>query len=234
MTTISSAGTVAALLILRPSQAGATGGTADAADTILKTANTVSAEPGKATTQATSAAANALLDKQARADALVTLAIDFLESDKFKSSDPDVKDTLKALIESKPHALAAKIEAERERDPSMPIEAAIANALTATIRENRKQFGEDEFVIGYDKSDGKMLHYIADAEDRSGGQMLGDGHEANRIAYDEARKTRDTASEADLDAASLAFLRAQSRYDESSRTMKEWNAAWYTFFDWAD
>ena len=64
--------------------------------------------------------------------------------------------------------------------------------------------------------------------------MLGDGHEANRIAYDEARKTRDTASEADLDAASLAFLRAQSRYDESSRTMKEWNAAWYTFFDWAD
>lgn len=234
MTPISSAGTVAALLILRRPEASATDGTSNAADTILKTVNTVSAEPGKATTQAASAAANALLDKQARADALVTLAIDFLESDKFKSTDPDVKGTLKALIESKPHALVAKIEAERERDPLIPIDAAIANALTATIRDNRKQFGEDEFVIGYDTSDGKMLHYIADAEGRSGEQVLADSHDADRIAFEEARKTRDNASEAFFGAASLAFLRAQSRYDESSRTMKEWHEVWSKFFDWAD
>ena len=57
----------------------------------------------------------------------------------------------------------------------MPLETAIANALTATIRENRKQFGEGEFVIGYDtKLDGKMLHYIADVEGKSGAQMLAD------------------------------------------------------------
>ncbi|MGF6176974.1 hypothetical protein [Ensifer sp. 4252] len=232
MTTISSVGTVAALLILRRPEAN---GTANAADTILKTANNVSAEPGKATTQATAAAANALLDKQARSDALVTLAVDFLESDKFKSSDPDVKDTLKGLVEKNREALAAKIDAERERDPMMPLETAIAHALTATIRENRKQFGEGEFVIGYDtKLDGKMLHYIADVEGKSGAQMLADSHEAARIAFDEARQARAEATEANLDATSLALLQAQRRYDKSSLAMREWNDVWYKLFDWKD
>lgn len=213
MTTTSSVGIVAALLILRRPEINRADSTANAADTILKTANNVSAEPCKATTQAASAAANALLDKQARSDALVTLAVNFLDSDKFKSSDPEVKDTLRALIEKNGEALAAKIEAEREQDPLMPLETAIANALTATIRENRKQFGPGEFVVGYDtKLDGKMLHYIADVESKSGAQMLAGSHEAARIAYDEAKKARDDATDTSLGPTSLALLQVQRRW----------------------
>ncbi len=233
MTTISSTGPVAALLILRRPEANAADGAANAADTVLMTANNVSAEPGKATTQATAAAANAVLDKQARADAMVTLAIDFLESDKFKSSDPEVKDKLKALIESNGAALAARIESEREHDPSMPIETAIANALTATIRANRKQFGEGEIVVGYDtRLDGKLLHYVADIDGKSGAQMLFDSHEATRIAYDDARNMRDQASGEAEGPASLAFLQAQRRYEQSSLVMREWQNMWYKLFKW--
>lgn len=234
MTTISSAGPVAALLILRQTEATGADGADNAADTILKAANNVSAEPSKATAQAESAVAKATLDKQARAGALVALAVDFLESDKFKSSDPDVKDTLKALIEKNGAALAVKIEAERERNPGMLIETAIANALTTTIRENRKQFGEDEIVVGYDTDDGKVLHYVADAQGKSGAQMLYDGHEANRMALEGATRTRNSANEAGYDAASLALIQAQKRYDQSSQTVREWNDVWYKYFDWAD
>ncbi|OCP35043.1 hypothetical protein BC360_28925 [Ensifer sp. LC163] len=117
----------------------------------------------------------------------------------------------------------------------MPLETAIANALTATIRENRKQFGQGEFVVGYDtKLDGKLLHYIADVEGKSGAQMLVDSNEAARTAYDEAKKARDDATDTSMGPTSLAFLQAQRRYDKSSLAMREWQDIWYKLFKWKD
>lgn len=111
----------------------------------------------------------------------------------------------------------------------------MTTALTATIRENRKQFGKGEFVVGYDtKLDGKTLHYIADIEGKSGAQMLADSHEAARIAYDEAKKAHEDATETSLGPTSLALPQAQRRYDKSSLAMREWQDIWYKLFEWKD
>ncbi|HEV7318410.1 MAG TPA: hypothetical protein VGO04_07365 [Ensifer sp.] len=176
-----------------------------------------------------------MLEMKARADGFIGMALEFLNSHRFKSSDPEVKETLKALIAENGDALAARIEAELQNKPDMKHEEAIANALTATVRSNRKRFAETEIVLGYDlKYSPNQLHYIADKDGHtSGGYLAQVASEASEALW-EAHKWRSNAKGGALEEANKALDIADRRYRNVSQSLQEWNAMWAKKFGWKD
>ncbi|MBD9625745.1 MULTISPECIES: hypothetical protein [Ensifer] len=237
MTTISPTSNVA-LEILRRTTAEAEekAGSADSANNILKAANGVSAEPGRATTQAQGAVNNSILELKARADAFVGTALELLNSDRFKSSDPNVKAVLKEILNEQGEIFAGRVEAELLNNPGLRHEAAIANALTATVRGNRSRFAETEIVLGYKlKTAGDQLHYVADAEGHSSGQFLADAQNEARIGLDIAQKARANAKgDAALAAALKAEEEAERIYRRTQQSVSDWNGYWTKKFGWPE
>lgn len=211
-------------------------GSTDSADSILKAANGVSAEPGKATTQALGAINNSMLELKARADAFIGQALELVNSDRFKASDPNVGATLKAILTEQGEAFAGRVEAELLNNPGLRHEEAIFNALTATVRGNRGRFAETEIVLGYElKTGGSQLHYVADAEGHSSGQFLAYAESEARIGLDIARTARLNAKG---DAALAATLKAEEDaeriYQRTQQSVKDWNGFWQKKFGWDD
>jgi hypothetical protein len=237
MTSISPMNQVA-LEILRRTTAEAEekAGSADSANNILKAANGVSAVPGKATTQALGAINNSMLELKARSDAFIGAALELVNSDRFKASDPNVRATLKEILNQQGEAFAGRVEAELLNNPGLRHEEAIFNALTATVRGNRSRFAETEIVLGYElKTGGSQLHYVADAEGHSSGQFLADAESEARIGFDIARAARLNAKG---DAALAEALRAEEEaeriYRRTQQNVKDWSGFWLKKFGWQD
>jgi len=227
-----------ALEILRrtATEAEEKAGSADSANSILKAANGVSAEPGKATTQALGTINNSMLELKARADAFVGMALELVNSDRFKSSDPNVKATLKAILNEQGEVFAGRVEAELLNDPDLKQEEAIANALTATVRGNRSRFAESEIVLGYDlKIAADQLHYVADADGHSTGGFLADAREEARIGLDIAREARFNAKGDAALAEALKVEEAAERiYRRTQQSVNDWNGYWTKKFGWPE
>ncbi|QRY67806.1 hypothetical protein JVX98_26240 [Ensifer sp. PDNC004] len=237
MTTISPTSNVALEILRRTAtEAEEKTGSADSANSILKAANGVSAEPGRATTQAQGAINNSMLELKARADAFVGKALELVNSDRFRSSDPNVKATLKAILNEQGEAFAGRVEAELLNNPGLLHEEAIAMALTATVRSNRSRFAESEIVLGYDLKIGPdQLHHVADADGHSTGQFLADAREEARIGLDIAQKARANAKgDAALAEALKAEEEAERIYQRTQQSANEWNGHWTKKFGWRE
>ena len=168
MTSVSSMNSAAVLIVQQanPSTAAATASDqACAPDAILAAAMGVSGETGGARLQASSAIDNGLWDGKQNQDGFVQAALDYLDSDLFQSSDPRVKDTLKKLIAENGEEFAAMVQAEKGRNAGMTLENAIANAIGATIHDNRGEFSAGEFVVGFKFAGGGSINNnIADLD----------------------------------------------------------------------
>jgi len=169
MTAISSANN-AALLILQQTNASLLPNKQQAgksaADTIAAIVNGVSSQTSAVKTQASSTINSALLDVKESNDGIVSSALDFLDSDNFKTSDASVTDVIKKLINDDGDKFASLVKAEKAQHPSISDDNAIANAIQRLIRDNRSKFGDGEFVIGFRLGNGGGI--ISNIEDKNG------------------------------------------------------------------
>ncbi|WP_077959946.1 hypothetical protein [Ensifer adhaerens] len=236
MTTISPTSNVALEILRRTAEPEEKAGSTDSASGILQVANGVSAEPGKATKQALGAVSTSMLEHTARSDAFIGQALEMVNSDRFKASDPNVRATLKEILTQQGEIFAGRVEAELLNDPDLKHEEAIALALTATVRGNRSRFAETEIVLGYDlKIAADQLHYVADAEGHSSGQSLADAASEARIGLDIARGARINAKgDAALAEALKAEAEAEKIYKRTQQSLNDWNSFWTKKFGWAD
>ncbi|WEX86449.1 hypothetical protein PZN02_002732 [Sinorhizobium garamanticum] len=234
MTSVSSVSdNTAALMILQQSRV-ADDKPPSAADPLLEAANKVSSEPSAAQTQAVAAVNSALLDLAAKQDSLVSIAMKFIDSDKFKSSDPTIKETLKKVIESNREAFAARIMDQQANQPGMLLEEAIANAVTMTIRGNRDRFAEGEIFVGYKTSGNLILHNIADITGYSSSRYLEEDLEEAQDAYEQAVRGLEEAEDDQLRWATRDHEVASRYYEEAQDALMEWNATWLRKFGWLD
>ncbi|MDK1373585.1 MULTISPECIES: hypothetical protein [unclassified Sinorhizobium] len=234
MTSVSSVSdNTAALLILQQSRV-ADDKPPSAADPLLEAANKVSSEPSAAQTQAVAAVNSALLDLAEKQDSLVSIAMKFIDSEKFKSSDPNIKETLKKVIESNREAFAARIMDQQANQPGMPLEEAIANAITMTIRSNRDRFAEGEIFVGYKIFDSKILHNIADITGYSSSRYLEEDLEEAEDAYEQAVRGLAEAEGDQLQWATRDHEVASRYYEEAQDALMEWNSTWLKKFGWLD
>ncbi|OCP02461.1 MULTISPECIES: hypothetical protein [unclassified Ensifer] len=235
MTTISPTTNAVLQILRRTVESDQEPGAANSTDGLIKAANGISTEPGRATTQAADAINNTLLDMKARADGYVGMALEFVNSDRFKSSDPDAKETLKALLNENGDIFAARIEAELQNKPGLKLEEAIATALTATVRSNRSRFAETEIVLGYDlKHQANQIHYIADADGHSSGGYLAQAAGEASEGLMEARKWHMNAKDGELQDATAAVEAADRRYRNVYSLLQDWNTMWAKKFGWKD
>ncbi|HEV7305623.1 hypothetical protein [Ensifer sp.] len=235
MTTISPSMNAAIEILRRTVEPDQDAGVVDASDGILKAANGISAEPGRATTQATDAINRSLLETKARADAFIGTALEFVNSDRFKVSDPAVKETLKALLSENGEFFAARMEAELANDPDLRREEAMAIALTETVRSNRSRFGEGEIVLGYDLKDvPNQIHYVADVEGHTSGGFLAQAENEARTALGEAQKWQKNAKDGAKEDAGVAVDAAERRHRTVFAMLQEWNTMWAKKFGWKD
>ncbi|MGM4908438.1 hypothetical protein [Rhizobium sp. 768_B6_N1_8] len=121
MTAISPANS-AALLILQQTNASLLSNKQQAgksaADTIAAIANGVSSQTSAAKTQASSTINSALLDVKESNDGIVSSAINFLDSDNFKTSDAGITDVIKELINDDGDKFASLVKAEKAKNPA--------------------------------------------------------------------------------------------------------------------
>ncbi|MDK1376719.1 MULTISPECIES: hypothetical protein [unclassified Sinorhizobium] len=186
MTSIS-ATTNAALLILQQVRAPASqenGNESSATDEITAIVNKVSTRDSPVKMQAASQINSGLLDVKQTNGEIVSGALQFLESEDFKSSDPSVKDTLKKLISEDGDRFAALVKAEKANHAGITDDNAIANAIYGLIKGNRDRFTDNEFVIGFRFSNGgsNMLN-IEDINGNSTSGALSARHSANMAEW---------------------------------------------------
>jgi len=191
-----------------PSTTAATAGDqASAPDAILAAATGVSGETGGVRLQASSSINNGLWDGKQKQDGVVQAALDYLDSDLFQSSDPQVKDTLKKLIAENGEEFAAKVQAEQSKNAGITLENAIVNAIGTTIRDNRGEFSAGEFVVGFKFTGGGMIENIADINGNSTYQSMMDDFHTAHAALLSARQSGETGlwSDAGSPPAEAAF-----------------------------
>lgn len=190
MTAISSANN-AALLILQQTNASLLPNKQQAgksaADTIAAIASGVSSQTSAVKTQASSTINSALLDVKESNDGIVSSALDFLDSDNFKTSDAGVTDVIKKLINDDGDKFASLVKAEKAKNPSISDDNAMANAIQRLIRDNRSKFGDGEFVIGFKlRSGGGIISNIEDKNGNSTSKTLTAALQAAHSALTEA------------------------------------------------
>jgi hypothetical protein len=180
-----------ALLLLQQTGASSRmdqdGGQGLAADAMVATAAGVSNETSGARIQASSKIFSGQIKASEKQDGAVQAALEYLDSDKFHSSDPAVKDTLKKLMSENGPEFLAKVSAEKSKNGGISTENAIVNAISETIRDNRDQFSAGEFVIGFKlTAGGSIMSNIADVNGNSTYQSLMDAISADTRAFSEA------------------------------------------------
>ncbi|WEX74558.1 hypothetical protein PYH37_001996 [Sinorhizobium numidicum] len=155
---------------------------------MLEASNKVSSEASGAQTQAAASINSALLDIAEKQNAVVSIALKFIDSDKFKSSDPTIKETLKKVIAANREAFAARITDQQSNSPEMSMEEAIANAITITIRSNRDRFADGEILVGYKVPTGIILYNVADITGYSSSRYIEDDLEEAEGAFRQAAR----------------------------------------------
>ncbi|MFK0274143.1 hypothetical protein ACIQUG_10740 [Ensifer sp. NPDC090286] len=182
----------AALIVLQQVQAPADRGNDTKPNAVDQIAAIVNGGTGGDSPEKTRAAArinSGMLDaQQAKGDA--SAALTYLESGKFKSSDPSVKQTLKMLISEDSERFAALVEEEKATKPGITNDNAIANAIYSLIESNREQFPAGEFVIGFRFANGgSNIINMLDANGNSTRGALSARHSANIAALITASET---------------------------------------------
>jgi len=231
MTTINQAGSTA-LLLLRQANTPASALGANFKATVA--AMPPSGYASAAKLQVNSSIQSALLDIKQANDSIVSGALEFLDSGNIKSNDPSVTDTIKQIISNDGDKFAALVKAEKTRSPAISDDNAIANAIQKLIRDNRSQFGDDEFVIGFKLSSGaSIIANIEDVDGKSTSNTLRSNVSSKQKAYLDAiaafqAATKDSNSliipgGASLRETAIAMATAQdAAYD--------WTMKWYKAF----
>lgn len=235
MTAISSMNS-AALLILQQANASSTAindnAATSAVDKITALANGVSSQTSAVKTQASSTINSALLDVKETNDGIVSSALDFLDSGSFKTSDSSVTDVIKKLINDDGDKFASLVKAEKARNPGITDDNAIANAIQNLIRANRSQFGDGEFVIGFQLSNGGAI--IANIEDKNGNSTsntLMAGLQASHSSFIEAAKVINNSDGSDTDALKAASAALNDgAFTSAFDDLTAWNAKWQEAF----
>lgn len=183
----------AAIIVLQQVQSPADRGNdtkPNAVDKITAIVNGVTGGDSPENTKATARISRGLLDAQQARGGDASGALKYLESGKFKSSDPSVKETLKILISEDSERFAALVEDEKATKPGITNDNAIANAIYGLIISNREQFPAGEFVIGFRFANGgsNMIN-MPDANGNSTSGALSARHSANIAALITASET---------------------------------------------
>ncbi|GAA3059241.1 hypothetical protein GCM10010520_04550 [Rhizobium viscosum] len=235
MTAISSANN-AALLILQQTnasllptkqQAGKS-----AADTIAAIANGVSSQTSAVKTQASSTINSALLDVKESNDGIVSSALDFLDSDNFKTSDASVTDVIKKLINDDGDKFASLVKAEKAQHPNISDDNAIANAIQRLIRDNRSKFGDGEFVIGFKLgSGGGIISNIEDKNGNSTSKTLTAALKAAQSSLTEAAEVINSSDGTNTDALKAASAALNnSNFGKATKDFGAWVDEWMNAF----
>ncbi|MDR6664266.1 hypothetical protein [Rhizobium sp. 1399] len=231
MTAISSANH-AALLILQQTNASLLPNKQQAgksaADSIAAIANGVSSQTSAVKTQASSTINSALLDVKESNDGIVSSALDFLDSDDFKTSDAGVTDVIKKLINDDGDKFASLVKAEKAKNPSISDDNAMANAIQRLIRDNRSKFGDGEFVIGFKLGNGgKIISNIEDKNGNSTSNTLMAGLQAAHSAVIEAAEVINSSDGTDTDALKAASAALNnSNFGKATNDLGAWIDKW--------
>ncbi len=235
MTAISSANN-AALLILQQTNASLLPNKQQAgksaADTIAAIVNGVSSQTSAVKTQASSTINSALLDVKETNDGIVSSALDFLDSDNFKTSDADVTDVIKKLINDDGDKFAALVKAEKAKNPGISDDNAIANAIQRLIRDNRSKFGDGEFVIGFKLGNGgKIISNIEDKNGNSTSKTLTAALQAAHSSVTEAAKIISSSDGSNTDELEMASaMLTNSNFGEALKDFGGWVDKWLNAF----
>lgn len=235
MTAISSANN-AALLILQQTNASLLPNKQQAgksaADTIAAIANGVSSQTSTVKTQASSTINSALLDVKESNDGIVSSALDFLDSDNFKTSDSSVTDVIKKLINDDGDKFASLVKAEKAKHPGISDDNAMANAIQRLIRDNRSKFGDGEFVIGIKlRSGGGIISNIEDKNGNSTSNTLTAALKAAQSSVIEAAKIINSSDGSNTDALKAASaMLTNSDFGKASKDLGAWIDEWMNAF----
>ncbi len=159
----------AALLILKQSAVPADESKENEAKKtdLVQVANGISGEPSKETIRAAFAINAAFVEMDEKSQ-LVSDAIDFINSDQFKISDPIAKNMLKALLAEKGWQLAQLVNQQYEAHGGLSRESLFALTLPQMINKNRDLFTDDELYFGIKfKEKGGVVVLIPDKDGNS-------------------------------------------------------------------
>lgn len=203
-----------------------------AADTIAAIANGVSSQTSAVRTQASSTINSALLDVKESNDGIVSSAINFLDSDNFKTSDAGITDVIKKLINDDGDKFASLVKAEKAKNPSISDDNAMANAIQRLIRDNRSKFGDGEFVIGFKLgSGGAIISNIEDKNGNSTSKTLTAGLQAAHSTVIEAAEVINSSDGTDTDALKAASAALNnSNFGKASNDLGAWIDKWRNAF----
>jgi hypothetical protein len=235
MTAISPANS-AALLILQQTNASLLSNKQQAgksaADTIAAIANGVSSQTSAAKTQASSTINSALLDVKESNDGIVSSAINFLDSDNFKTSDAGITDVIKELINDDGDKFASLVKAEKAKNPSISDDNAMANAIQRLIRDNRSKFGDGEFVIGFKLgSGGAIISNIEDKNGNSTSKTLATGLKTAQSALIDAGMIISRSDGSNTDELKMASaMLNNSNFGKASNDLGAWIDKWRNAF----
>lgn len=134
---------------------------------LVQVANGISGEPAKETIRAAFAINAAFVEMDEKSQ-LLSDAIDFINSDQFKISDPIAKNMLKGLLAEKGWQFAQLVNQQYEAHGGFSRESLFALALPQMINKNRDLFTDDELYVGIKfKEKGGVVVLIPDKDGNS-------------------------------------------------------------------
>jgi len=191
----------AALLILQQANAqpAETDEDKDKKADLVQVANGITGEPAEETLKAAFAVSLAFMELDAKGE-LAAEAMAFIDSDRFKVTDPTVKDTLKQLISEKGWEFMQLVRQQQEAHGGLSRENLFAIVLPQMIVKNRDRFTEDEIELSVkfenkNGSVGGIIVLIPDSEGNSTYRDLQETIEREEILAD---KTGDRTAVSEL------------------------------------
>ncbi|MEN3146721.1 hypothetical protein ABCW43_05365 [Neorhizobium sp. IRAMC:178] len=134
---------------------------------LVQVANGITGEPAKETMRAAFAVNAAFIDVDEKSQ-LVSDAIAFIGSDKFKISDPIAKLMLKGLLSEKGWQFMQLANQQYEVHGGLTRESLFALTIPQMIAKNRELFTDDEIEVGIKfKDGGGVVVFIPDSEGNS-------------------------------------------------------------------
>ena len=136
---------------------------------LVKVANGISGEPAKETLKAAFSVSVAFMELDAKGE-MAAAAATFIDSDQFRVSDPDVKETLKGLIAENGWQFMQLVKQTQEAHGGLAREDLFAIVLPQMIAKNRDKFTADEIEISVkfeDKQKGGVIVFVPDSEGNS-------------------------------------------------------------------
>lgn len=171
MTSISAVQPGALLILQQANAQPAEDKTEEQKADLVKVANGITGEPAEETLKAAFAISVAFMELDAKGE-LAAEAMAFIDSDRFKVTDPTVKDTLKQLISEKGWEFMQLVKQQQEAHGGLSRENLFAIVLPQMIVKNRDRFTEDEIELSVkfenkNGSVGGIIVLIPDSEGNS-------------------------------------------------------------------